>query len=58
MNIPDDWEHNECPKCVNTSGKVTWTEKKYEGPKWDGQAHQIEYKIQTALESEKRKKLW
>jgi hypothetical protein len=37
-----------CPKChsfdTELSGGVTWTEKKYEGSRWEG-AHQMSYKI-------------
>jgi hypothetical protein len=39
----------ECPKCksFNTemSGGVTWTDKEYEGSRFDGMPHQIRYKV-------------
>jgi len=54
VDVDENWEHKECVKCMNTKG-LTWTEKKYEGPRNDGQAHPIEYKIQAAVE---KKKLW
>jgi hypothetical protein len=54
MEVPDNWQFKECPKCINTSGNVTWTEKKYEGPKWDGQPHPIEIRMQTPFDKKKR----
>jgi hypothetical protein len=44
MEIP-----SECPKCksFNTqlSGGVEWKDKVYDGPRFDGTAHQIKYKV-------------
>jgi len=38
-----------CQKCrsfdTELSGGVSWTEKKYEGPRFDGLPHQMRYKI-------------
>jgi len=48
-----------CPKCRSfdgeLSGGVTWTDKAYEGSRFDGQAHPISINIQKAGE---KKKLW
>jgi hypothetical protein len=39
----------QCPKCqsfdTELSGGVTWTEKKYEGPRWDGKGHEMTMNI-------------
>lgn len=39
----------QCPKCYSfdkeLSGGVTWTDKKYEGDRWDGMPHRISYKV-------------
>lgn len=38
-----------CPKCKSfdseLSGGVTWTDKEYEGSRFDGTPHQIRYKV-------------
>jgi len=38
-----------CPKCrsfdTELSGGVTWTDKEYEGSRFDGTPHQIRYKV-------------
>lgn len=38
----------QCPKCASfdndLSGGVSWNTKKYDGPRWDGKAHEINYK--------------
>ena len=38
-----------CPKCrsfdTELSGGVTWTDKEYEGSRFDGRPHEIKYKI-------------
>jgi len=38
-----------CPKCMSfdseLSGGVTWTDKEYEGSRFDGTPHQIRYKV-------------
>ena len=38
-----------CPKCrsfdTELSGGVTWTDKEYEGSRFDGKPHEIKYKI-------------
>jgi hypothetical protein len=38
-----------CPKCrsfeTDLSGGVTWTDKEYEGSRFDGTPHQIKYKV-------------
>lgn len=40
---------SECSKCRSfnneLSGGVTWTDKEYEGSRFDGMPHQIKYKI-------------
>ena len=40
---------NECSKCRSfnneLSGGVTWSDKEYEGSRFDGMPHQIKYKI-------------
>ena len=49
---------DQCPKCIgfeSTSGGVTWVDKKYEGSRFDGQAHPISIDVQRAGE---KKKLW
>ena len=49
----------ECPKCRSfdkeLSGGVTWTDKKYDGPRDDGHAHPIDIRVQKAGE---RKRIW
>lgn len=39
----------ECPKCKSfnneMSGGVTWTDKQYEGDRFDGMPHQIKYRV-------------
>jgi hypothetical protein len=58
FNYQGDVVPDQCYKCIgfeNTSGGVTWTEKKYEGPRFDGQPHPISINIQKAGEN---KKLW
>ena len=60
IQVSEDWNLKECPKCYSfdkggLSGGVTWTEKKYDGPRDDGQPHRIDYKIQRAGE---KRKLW
>lgn len=39
----------QCPKCSSfaneLSGGIEWKEKKYEGSRFDGQSHQISYKV-------------
>ncbi len=39
----------QCKKCIsfsdNLSGGVSWEDKHYEGPRDDGRAHQISYKV-------------
>ena len=39
----------QCPKCLSfsneLSGGVTWTEKTYEGSRWDNTPHQIKYRV-------------
>ena len=39
----------QCPKChsfaTELSGGVTWSEKTYEGDRWDGMSHQISYRV-------------
>jgi hypothetical protein len=48
-----------CPKCRSfdneLSGGVTWTDKTYEGSRFDGQAHPTSINIQKAGE---KKRLW
>ncbi len=38
-----------CPKCrsfdTELSGGVTWTDKEYEGSRFDGTPHEIRYKV-------------
>jgi hypothetical protein len=38
-----------CPKCksfdTELSGGVTWTDKEYEGGRFDGTPHEIKYKV-------------
>ena len=38
-----------CPKCrsfdTELSGGVTWTDKEYEGSRFDGMPHEIRYKV-------------
>jgi hypothetical protein len=38
-----------CPKCrsfdTELSGGVTWTDKEYEGSRFDGKPHEIRYKV-------------
>jgi hypothetical protein len=38
-----------CPKCKSfdseLSGGVTWTDKEYEGSRFDGTPHEIKYKV-------------
>ena len=38
-----------CPKCKSfdseMSGGVTWTDKEYEGNRFDGMPHEIKYKV-------------
>jgi hypothetical protein len=38
-----------CPKCrsfdTELSGGVTWTDKEYEGDRFDGLPHEIKYKV-------------
>ena len=38
-----------CPKCKSfdseMSGGVTWTDKEYEGSRFDGMPHEIKYKV-------------
>ena len=38
-----------CSKCrsfdTNLSGGVTWTDKEYEGSRFDGMPHEIRYKV-------------
>ena len=38
-----------CPKCksfdTELSGGVTWTDKEYEGSRFDGTPHEIKYKV-------------
>ena len=50
---------NQCWKCqsydTDLSGGVTWTDKTYEGNRFDGQAHPISINVQRAGEN---KKLW
>lgn len=45
----ESYTHKICPKCVSmqneVSGGVTWQEKKYEGPRWDGLPHHIKMKV-------------
>jgi len=59
INVPDEYQSTQCPKCYSfdneLSGGVTWTEKKYEGPRMDGMPHPIDIKINKAGE---KKKLW
>jgi hypothetical protein len=42
-------EPKTCPKCKSfdseLSGGVTWTDKEYEGSRFDGTPHQIRYKV-------------
>jgi len=39
----------QCPKCSSfdsqLSGGVTWTNKEYEGSRFDGMPHQIKYRV-------------
>lgn len=39
----------ECPKCKSfneeMSGGVAWTDKQYEGDRFDGMPHQIKYRV-------------
>ena len=58
ISVSEEWDSKQCPKCVGfegLSGGVTWTEKKYEGSRFDGQAHQISIKIDRAGD---KKGLW
>ena len=59
VTVDDNYDSTQCTKCrsfdENLSGGVTWTEKKYEGPRFDGQAHQIDVKIERAFEKNKIK---
>jgi len=58
-DVNEDYESKECPKCLSfgndMSGGVTWTEKKYEGSRFDGHAHQIDIKVQRAFENKNMK---
>lgn len=42
-------EDEICPRCMSldreVSGGVSWQEKKYEGPRFDGMPHQINIKV-------------
>ena len=42
-------EPKECPKCrsfdTEMGGGVTWTDKQYEGDRFDGMPHQIKYRV-------------
>jgi len=59
VSVPEDYESTQCYKCNSfndtLSGGVTWTDKKYEGPRMDGMPHPIDIKINKAGE---KKKLW
>lgn len=39
----------KCPKCKSFDGElsdgITWTDKEYEGSRFDGTPHQIRYKV-------------
>lgn len=47
----DEKEPSECPKCrsfdKDLSGGVTWTEKKYEGDRFDGMPHPIKVNVKN-----------
>jgi hypothetical protein len=42
-------DRTECPKCrsmdTELSGGVSWTDKKYEGPRFDGMPHGLKVKV-------------
>ena len=47
-----------CFKCTGfeqTSGGVTWSDKKYDGPRFDGQPHQIQVNVDRSVD---QKKYW
>ena len=60
VNVEEEQElPKDCPKCRSfdneLSGGVTWTDKKYEGSRFDGQAHPININV---LSSSEKKKWW
>lgn len=46
---PEDCEEKICPKCrsldFEMSGGITWTDKNYEGSRYDDSPHQIDIKV-------------
>ena len=54
-----DTTPNSCWKCQSfegeLSGGVTWVEKKYEGPRFDNQPHEIKINVDRATD---KKKIW
>lgn len=38
-------ESKMCPKCEAESGFTEWVDKQYEGERWDGMPHEIQYNI-------------
>ena len=48
-DVSDDIYPEFCPKCVAQETYVTFTEKSYEGNRWDDAPHQFVYKIKKYI---------
>lgn len=52
----EEEQPNQCYKCQSfeqMSGGITWTEKKYEGSRFDGMPHQISINVHRSAEKKK-----
>lgn len=57
FNYESDEAPDTCYKCQSfdgeLSGGVTWSEKKYEGNRYDGQSHPISINVKRSIEQRK-----
>jgi hypothetical protein len=58
VTIEENNHSKICYKCFSleseTSGGVTWTEKTYEGSRFDNQPHQISINVNRAIDQNKK----
>ena len=56
FNYKGDHIPDQCWKCQSfesMSGGITWTEKKYDGPRFDGLPHQISINVSRSTDRKK-----